>query len=262
MNRDCDRVEKACFWDCRKMAAQHVFKMHVPVCAWACAALAIARTHTHIHTHTKAHRWQRNLAEALICRLDAGLSSLLAATLCYRFFSTTLRLITFTWRGQLTDNIVKTFLLLEGLGKHYVGQYRRRAMLYARGHEQETHTHTRIGMKRQRNRSTLFSSLSPRHQQYEYCDSWDAFMSKVIRGGSKTVTHTHTVRFQLQRQQCIVWKMGEERMLMLGLPKIKCKLHKRSECQRLTDMSKEYVRKSISGLLIPTFCINHDAWLL
>lgn len=92
----------------------------------------------------------------------------------------------------MTDNIVKTFLLLEGLGKHYVGQYRRRAMLYARGHEQETHTHTRIGMKRQRNRSTLFSSLSPRHQQYEYCDSWDAFMSKVIRGGSKTVTHTHS----------------------------------------------------------------------
>lgn len=38
-------------------------------------------------------------------------------------------------KGQLTDNIVKTFLLLEGLGKHYVEQYRRRAMLYAQGHE-------------------------------------------------------------------------------------------------------------------------------
>lgn len=77
----------------------------VRICVCVCVHIVLAHT----------HRWQRNLAEALICRLDAGLSFLLAAAPCYRSFSTTLELITFTWRGQLTDNIVKTFLLLEGL---------------------------------------------------------------------------------------------------------------------------------------------------
>jgi len=50
----------------------------------------------HTHTYVRAHRWQRNLADALICRLDACLSFLLAATLRYRSFGTTLELITFT----------------------------------------------------------------------------------------------------------------------------------------------------------------------
>lgn len=82
-----------------------------------CISVCGALVHTHKCAHTHTHRWQRNLAEALICRLDAGLSFLLAATPCYRSFSTTLELITFTWRGQLTDNIIKTFLLLEGLSE-------------------------------------------------------------------------------------------------------------------------------------------------
>lgn len=54
---------------------------------------------------------QRNSTKALICILNAGLSFLLAATLCYLSFSETLELITFTWREQLTDNIVKTFFV-------------------------------------------------------------------------------------------------------------------------------------------------------
>lgn len=39
-------------------------------CVCVCVALATAQAHT--HAHVRAHRWQRNLAEALICRLDAG----------------------------------------------------------------------------------------------------------------------------------------------------------------------------------------------
>ena len=91
MNRDRDGPGTTCLSDCREMAAQLKTHACVCVCVCVCVCGAPACTHTKVHTGACTHRWQRNLAEALICRLDAGLSFLLAATPCYRSFSTTLR---------------------------------------------------------------------------------------------------------------------------------------------------------------------------
>ena len=78
--------------------------------------------------------------------------------------------------------------------------------------------------RRQRNMTTF---PSPRQLRYEQCDSLEGCMSKVVRGGSKSVTHTLEisacvcvcvcvcVRSQSQRQWCILKRLWEDPMLML-----------------------------------------------
>lgn len=150
MNCDCVGPGTTRLWDCRETAAQ--LKTH------ACVCVKLQHVHTLTCAQARTHRWQRNLAEALICRLDAGLSFLLAATPCYRSFSTTLELITFTWRGQLTDNIVKTFL---APGRPWARACAEFATTVSRRVATQAHG---SAQRRQRNMTTF---LSPRQLRYE-----------------------------------------------------------------------------------------------
>ncbi len=185
MNCDCSGPGTTCLWDCREMAA-HL--KCVRLCARLCVALAHTHKHARTHARARTHRWQRNLAEALICRLDAGLSFLLAATLCYRSFSTTLELITFTWRGQLTDNITKTFLLLEGLSEGCV-EFATTVSLQSDAH-MHTHTHTQISTQRQRNMTT-FCLLG--NYSANAVTVWNAVCPKSSEVAVRHFyTHTHT----------------------------------------------------------------------
>lgn len=153
-----------------------------------CVCAAQAHTHNRGHTHTHTRRWQRNLAGALICRLDAGLSFLLAATLCYRSSSPTLEMITFTWREQLTDNIIKTFLLLEGPSKCCL----KSAVTLSPQSAAHAHTHKYVQTRAQRQRNmTAFCLLG--NYNANNVTVWSAACPKLSEAAARLWhTHTHT----------------------------------------------------------------------